>query len=379
VVLFLLNATRGALCLAAFSLPLSIAISQIALGGAALFWIIRMTMTGTQSIPRLGVGLFVWWFVAAEVVSTILAVDPLGSFLHLKRLLLIPVVYLLAAHATDSSIRRQLAWAFFAGMVIYAGSGIIWYVMHPGQRIRHLHHFMTAGGIAMLGAAATLAWTFCAPEGRRRWILGLGSLAVVGCLILTNTRGSWLGFFLASSFVLYVARPKWLWLIPLAITLFLLLTPPAFQPRLQHFFDPTWRTNANRIHWWRVGREIFKDYPVFGIGDVNPTPIYRQYAVDRQTRLKHFHSNYVHTAVTLGLFGLAAFLAMMTAVLVRLVQAFRRNREAADWQAAWTLAALAALLAFSLNGFFEYNFGDSEVVTILWFLVGSGLAGTLRT
>jgi hypothetical protein len=40
----------------------------------------------------------------------------------------------------------------------------------------------------------------------------------------------------------------------------------------------------------------------------------------------------------------------------------------------WTLASLAVFLAFNLNGFFEWNFGDAEVITIVWFVMGLALA-----
>jgi hypothetical protein len=40
----------------------------------------------------------------------------------------------------------------------------------------------------------------------------------------------------------------------------------------------------------------------------------------------------------------------------------------------WTLAAMAVWTGFVINGFFEWNFGDQEIVTALYFVCGLALA-----
>ena len=39
-------------------------------------------------------------------------------------------------------------------------------------------------------------------------------------------------------------------------------------------------------------------------------------------------------------------------------------------------AATAVFLAFNINGFFEYNFGDAEIITMIWFCTGVSLAAS---
>ena len=77
----------------------------------------------------------------------------------------------------------------------------------------------------------------------------------------------------------------------------------------------------------------------------------------------HLHNNYLQTAAERGLPGLAAFLWLLGAALVGQIRLARRFR--ASSYAYLAQGAAAATIAFAVAGFFEYNFGDSEVL-ILW-------------
>jgi O-antigen ligase len=123
-----------------------------------------------------------------------------------------------------------------------------------------------------------------------------------------------------------------------------------------------------------VGWQIFKDHPLTGIGDVSTQTMYRRYAnPDEKEIIGHFHNNYVHIAVTLGVFGISAFLFMTALIFVHLWRKFKKLQHDHTWISAWALAALSVFLAFSINGFFEWNFGDQEIITMVWFCVGLAL------
>jgi hypothetical protein len=75
-----------------------------------------------------------------------------------------------------------------------------------------------------------------------------------------------------------------------------------------------------------------------------------------------------------GLLCLAAFLWLIGAIYVHLVQMLKTSDEATRWAA---VSAISALTGFLVAGLFEYNFGDSEVLLLLLFIlsVPYGLAG----
>ncbi|MBN2355137.1 O-antigen ligase family protein [candidate division KSB1 bacterium] len=371
----LLQVIVYALYIVAVAMPFSIALTQMALAVACMAWILRIFITKDVGFRAPGLEWAVAAFVIAEILATLFSIDRGQSLIHLKRLLLIPLIYLIAANVTDEKTLKRLAWLFFFSIVVYSLWGLGWYFLHPGRRVQHLHHFMTAGGITMIGAVMGATFALRADNGRERLIFTAATVAVVLCLILTSTRGSWVGFFCALVFVLYYTRRALIIAVPVLMVIFYLLTPQAFSHRLQHFFDPDWRTNAKRLYWWQVGWEIIKERPLIGIGDINTTDIYNRYAdADKQGRLNHFHSNYVHIAVTLGLIGLLAFLGLIGSVFRQLYRVFFDRRNASGWSTTWALAALAIFWALNINGFFEWNCGDAEIITMIWFCTGVSLA-----
>ncbi len=374
----LVQIIRWSLYIFAAAMPFAIALTQIAVGVALLAWLGRLIYTRAVKWPRLGVEWGFIAFIAAELLACAFSTDLGQNVIYLKRLLLIPIVYLVAANGTGREELRRLGVIFVASIMLYSTWGIISYFLNPAVRVRHIQNSMTAGGITMVGAVTAAAFAVRLRETRSRLLMLLAAAVILGCLILTSTRGSWVGFFAAALLILLVQNRRLVWALPLLILAFYLLQPRDFAWRMRHMFDPAWGTNAKRIHWWSVGWEIFKDHPLVGIGDVGTTSMYARYAPAGEKELVgHFHSNYVHIAVTLGAIGLAAFLFMTALLLVRLAQSLRARIGARDWGGGWTLAALAVLVAFSLNGFFEWNFGDQEIITMVWFTTGMGL-GQLR-
>jgi len=71
-------------------------------------------------------------------------------------------------------------------------------------------------------------------------------------------------------------------------------------------------------------------------------------------------------ALQTGIVGLFLFLAFL-ATAVR--QAWRQPDPALKW------GVLAALAAFLVGGLFEYNGGDVEVATLMFFLMGLACVG----
>jgi putative inorganic carbon (HCO3(-)) transporter len=365
---------RWSLYLFAAAMPFTIALTQIAIAVAGIAWVVRLAVMRGARWPRLGVEWGFIAFVAAELLACLFSTNLGQNVIYLKRLLLIPIVYILAANSGGTKELKRLALIFVAAIALYSAWGILSYFYNPAVRVRHIQNSMTAGGITMAGAAAAMAFAFRLERRSERALMALALLVILGCLILTSTRGSWVGFFVAALLIVLLQSRRLALLLPVVALAFYLLQPANFSQRMRHIFDPTWGTNAKRLHWWSVGWEVFKDHPLVGIGDVGTTAVYTRYAPAGEKELiGHFHSNYVHIAVTLGAIGLTAYLFMMASVLVRLAQRLKGRLGERGWHSGWALAALAVFFAFSVNGFFEWNFGDQEIITMVWFVSGVGL------
>jgi O-antigen ligase len=121
--------------------------------------------------------------------------------------------------------------------------------------------------------------------------------------------------------------------------------------------DPS---NYDRLCMARAGSRMIADHPVTGVGLDQVEAAYENYrepeAVTRSPG--HLHNNVVQIAAERGLVGLAAYVAIL-AVFGRSVWRTLRRRETSTDPA--VAGALAAVVAITVFGLFEYTWGDAEV------------------
>jgi len=368
------RAFRWTLVAMAFGLPFHIAISQNLFILAALLWIVVQVRERRLLPSRTPLDVGFAAYLAVELISLPFSTNLPQSVLYLRRFLLLVMVYLVGFGVGDARWLRRLIWAFLAGAAVYSAWGLVFFAQHPDIRVRHIQNSVTTGGITVLMSGFALALVLRSRDKNLRLGAGMAALLSAACLFFTNTRGAWLGFLVALVVLSAAANWRLLLLLPVLIVVGYFAVPQTQKVRVRGFFDPNWESNRNRLTWWRTGVEIFKHHPIVGIGDVGTEREYVKYrrSPDEQP-VGHMHNNFLHIAVTLGLVGLAGFTFMLGKIFVFLWRVYRSARD--ELIAAIALAGFALFLGFNVNGLFEWNFGDQEVVTILWFLVGLAVAG----
>jgi O-antigen ligase len=118
-----------------------------------------------------------------------------------------------------------------------------------------------------------------------------------------------------------------------------------------------------------AGARMIGDFPLFGLG---PEMVKRYYPLYRDAdaprwRVPHLHNNALQFAAASGLPAAAAYLALALGILVHTAR--RLTRERRPEVAVLLAGALLASAGLFAAGFFEYNFGDTEVemaTLIVW-------------
>lgn len=317
---------------------------------------------------------------ALTVLSAVFSRDSAQSARHLPGLalfLLVPI----AMDLLDTPARaRTLFLALAASGCALAAVGI-WQFFNGGDdldnRIRAtLSHYMTFSGLTMIAACLLLGMAL-EERGRRR-ALGLLCALPFAAVLLTYTRGAYVGILAALLLYVVVRRPRGLLLLAPALLAVFFLAPPEIRERIRSTTDLSDRTNRDRIAMARAGARIVRDYPVLGLGpDIVPSfyPLYRDPDAPRW-RVPHLHNNVMQIAAANGVFAAAAYVTIVALFFARVVLLLRRERRP-DRAALWAGALLAGT-ALTAAGLFEYNFGDTEVemATLLVFAVPFSKAAT---
>jgi len=148
--------------------------------------------------------------------------------------------------------------------------------------------------------------------------------------------------------------------------------------RLLSFFDPYLPQNFTRLALWRGGWGMFKDYPLFGVGDIGIEKYYVKYKRPYDKEIHgHLHNNYFHFLATLGLFGFLALSYLFIMIIIRIFRIYKSTKRI-PFIASYSLGTLAAFVSILIAGLSELNFWDQEIATLIYFTVGLNIALFLR-
>lgn len=331
-------------------------------------------------------------FAAVSLLSALASAHRVDSLLALRQLHLVALLFVAANEfRTPAQLRRALWW-FFAVVALVsvyamlqtllcvtsieapAWVGRLLKVKYPACRAPSLEPFRARGFFSIymtLGGSLLVALSLLLADlalGARRAAAALqGALALVA-LLLTYVRNAWVGLAVALAVVVALSR-RWLVLAAAAAAVAVLAAVPGpARGKLASIFDPTSPSVSERLHFWDAGRRMIADAPVLGHGPGTVKFEYPRYKppAARRTGTSHLHNNLVQVAAERGLLGLAAWLAVWAAFFVRAGRIYAALPRGRLEDRALVAGSLAAVAGFLVAGLFEYNFGDSEVIALVW-------------
>jgi len=374
---------RGVL-LAAFvaGLGLSITLAETALALLTLHWLWQLRDPAARAAACWPLWPPVVAFGVVTMLSALLSGHALVSLESSKGLLLVAGLYVLAdALREPSAAGRFLGGLAFAATVA-ALVGLLQVGLCPDRDVpvawpRWLYHrcdrahgffsiYMTLAGVLSLVLLATLPRLLLA--GQR--LLAGPWLVMLGGLIMTYTRGAWIGF-AAGVLTVAGAVSRGRWLLPAGLLLLAgaaLLAPPELRHRFLSMTDPEEAGIRERVYMWRSGFAMWRERPLLGVGPGGIRREYPRYALPEafKKRTGHVHNTPLQILVERGVLGLAAWLWIWVAFFRHAIGLLRRLPEEARGARALVTGSLAAIVGFLVGGLSEYNFGDSEVAMVAW-------------
>jgi hypothetical protein len=235
------------------------------------------------------------------------------------------------------------------------------------------NHWVTYAEVLQLIASLALGIFLAVRE--KKSLLIFAVIGLVFALGMTVTRASWIGFAIAVVVMLSLTVTRRTILIVAACALPLVLVSVVVlqQKRGIGFFDRQDQSTSWREMVWREGFELLISKPrhlLVGVGLDSIKGHWREWGLFDNGRqpIGHMHSNLLQIALERGVPALVVWLILI-GLYVRMLWKIIR-READGFSKGLALGALGGAIGFFTSGLVHYNWGDSEVVTILYFIMG---------
>ncbi len=365
----------------------SIAASQILLAGAILgavfLWKRQGWRPGLPAVFLWSLFLLLLWTAGAVFASGgSLRAALIRKFILFSLLLVVPLL----ARGTE-----KILWiyhAVFAVSAVSAIAGLVQFAFNPDRslldRIKgFMSIWMTFSGLLMLVLVALIAYLVCLGWRKHLWGIPL-FVVLTAALYLSQTRSAWLGATLGVAAILVLKRPRAILGLAALLLALYLVSPASFQNRLRSGWNPNDPNTRNRIELFGTTLRLIRDHPWLGVGQrvSLEAPKYRGSQEFPDWMYLHMHNNFLQIAAERGIPGLILWLSFMLQLGWHALRVFLTpggsanadsgdSREAASFVAAAAIGGWVALLA---AGMFEYNFGDSEILTLFLFMMSAPFA-----
>ena len=233
-----------------------------------------------------------------------------------------------------------------------------------------------------LSFAAIFTWQRWLPKALALTMFLVNS----ACLILTYSRGGWIGF-LVCIFVFLVLLVYWYsiqlppkfrpWAMPallgssaMVVLLAILFVEPIRDRVASIFVGREDSSNNFRINVWSAVVEMIRDRPILGIGPGNDAfnKIYPLYQRPRFTALSAY-SIFLEIAVETGVIGLLCFLWLLVVTFNQGIEQIKRLREVSNSQGFWLIAAIAGISWMLAHGLVDTVWYRPQVITLWWLMV----------
>ena len=371
--------------------PFSNAGMEIIIACIAVLWLLRMVIERKILFRWNYLTVFILLYLVVMIVSGILSARPVQSALSVKEewiiLLYFAIINTMPSRKVFLNALKVLAvscsivgiyavWQHFYGYDLKHGSMLL---EHSGY-FRSAGFFglcLTFGGFYVIAYNSALGSFFGALSLRDRLVFGIPAVILFFAVIASYTRSSWMGAAAGSILLAFVHRWK-TGVIYLVIFLLVWLGIYIFHPSLFTSYGVTSIVDTDyskgsqvRIELWKKGLEMWKDYPVLGLGPGNFTYYHDAYNFPADIYdYPHPHNEILNVAVQMGTLGVIAFLGMWVVFIVECFRFWRRERNHSPQIAASVLGCAGAVAGILTAGMFQCFYTDIEVGMLWWFIAG---------
>ena len=193
-------------------------------------------------------------------------------------------------------------------------------------------------------------------------------------LILTFSRGCWLGLIAAAAIFITFAAGKLWGLALIALPILPAILPESIINRFTSIGDMKDSSTSYRVYIWMGTLAMIRDFWVSGIGMGSEafTEIYPFYSYSGIVA-PHSHNLFLQIIVESGVGGIAVFLLILIMFLKKMMTGWQYGGKSNP--ASVMITALSAgVCGFLLQGMFDNCFYNYRVLLVFWCVIGMAAA-----
>jgi putative inorganic carbon (HCO3(-)) transporter len=386
---------RVLLTLFFISFPFSVFYQQVTLG--ALLGVLGWQCWERKALPTTLLDRPLLLFFAVMLLASLFSPEVLNSLAGYRKLWLVGAFFVSATLIHDHKEAERLITLLVIAASVVAAYGIVqhyigidlnkqlrgmppaldpyWFGRAEGWRTKGFH----PSGITFahnLLFPLTFATVWLSRAGmavRQRLWLSLGWGLMVFALLFSLTRGVWLAYLVVLALLGIIRGGRTLVGVTGGaglLVIFLMSAGAGVQERLWSTFN--FVQNLPRSQIWQANIDMIKERPVLGWGYGNyrkfRDPFYAQHPEANHTG--HAHNTFLQVAVDSGLLGLTAFLFFFWSLLRMGWETYQRIPPETEPLRCFVLGAVLSIVGFLIGGVTQHNFGDAEVVVVMWAVSG---------
>jgi O-antigen ligase len=272
---------------------------------------------------------------------------------------------------------KNLFVALAISFIINNLFGIYQFIRGENRVTGLTEHYMSMAGVIIVLFFAMLLLTLKKSFlPKYHWVFLLSTIISIPVIFFNGTRAIWFIFLLLLPILFFQLYPKKgivYFLIILLLAGSCMFQIDATRQRFSTIADMQYQSNSERLLMWGSAWNMFRDYPLTGVGIGNYKNLYFEKYINPKTveHLGHAHNVPLQLLAETGVIGFLGYAVFFGYVLFESFKRWRRREDLLG------LMMFMMTAGFILQGFTEMNLGNNLGITrIYWFIFGMYLVLT---
>ncbi len=338
---------------------------------------------------------YILLYGAVYLVGTFFSVDLKSSLQPgLLTIGLLLYAYVLYNAVTRRSQLDMLINLVLAAAIVISLFGILQYVFRWGYQSKawvdndmfstiSYRSYSTLDNPNMLGQYMTLviplggAKLLSAKDLKQRigWLCACGVMCL--CMILTMSRGAWLGLLFAGALFVLFLKPRLILLAPFALIALYFVMPESIVERFTSIGNLKDASTSYRVYIWMGTLAMLKDYWLCGIGpgDGAFNMVYPAYSLNA-IQAPHSHNLFLQIVCDAGIAALLVFVILLFVFYRMMCSALsqEKNQDSRMLQ----IAITCGVTGFLVQAMTDYSFYNYRLMFFFWCYLAMGALAARR-